>query len=75
MQDDFDRELQTYFTDVEHLRELFKQWLAAPALSKRALVIHGVGGCTARALASPSHWPWAMSRNPRSMCLRAGQRI
>ncbi len=44
MQDDFDRELQTYFTDVEHLRETFKQWLAAPALPKRMLVINGVGG-------------------------------
>ena len=44
MQNEFDRELQTYFTDVEHLREMFKQWLAAPALPKRMLVIHGVGG-------------------------------
>jgi ABC-type transport system involved in cytochrome c biogenesis ATPase subunit len=39
-----DRELQSYFTDVEHLREMFKQWLAAPTLPKRMLVIHGVGG-------------------------------
>jgi hypothetical protein len=44
MQNDFDRELQNYFTDVDQLRELFKQWLAAPALPKRMLVIHGVGG-------------------------------
>jgi tetratricopeptide (TPR) repeat protein len=44
MQDDFDRELQNYFTDVEHLREMFRQWLAAPTLPKRMLVIHGVGG-------------------------------
>jgi tetratricopeptide (TPR) repeat protein len=44
MQNDFDRELQNYFTDVEHLREMFKQWMAAPALPKRMLVIHGVGG-------------------------------
>jgi putative ribosome biogenesis GTPase RsgA len=44
MQNDFDRELQNYFTDVEHLRELFRQWLVAPTLSKRMLVIHGVGG-------------------------------
>jgi putative ribosome biogenesis GTPase RsgA len=44
MQNDFDRELQNYFTDVDHLREMFKQWLAAPALPKRMLVIHGVGG-------------------------------
>jgi len=44
MQADFDRELQKYFTDVEYLREMFKQWLAAPALPKRMLVIHGVGG-------------------------------
>ncbi|MGB9763675.1 MAG: hypothetical protein ACPLW7_06810, partial [Minisyncoccia bacterium] len=44
MQNDFDRELQSYFTDVEHLRGVFKQWLAAPTLPKRLLVIHGVGG-------------------------------
>jgi len=44
MQNEFGRVLQSYFTDVEHLRELFKQWLAAPALPKRMLVIHGVGG-------------------------------
>jgi len=44
MQNDFDRELQNYFTDVEHLREMFKQWLAAPALPKRLLIVHGVGG-------------------------------
>lgn len=44
MEADFDKELQSYFTDVEHLRDLFKQWLAAPTLPKRLLVIHGVGG-------------------------------
>ncbi|MEM7820574.1 MAG: tetratricopeptide repeat protein, partial [Candidatus Aenigmatarchaeota archaeon] len=44
MQTDFDRELQSYFTDVEHLRKLFKDWLAAPELPKRMLIIHGVGG-------------------------------
>jgi len=44
MQNDFDRELQNYFTDVDHLREMFKQWLAAPALPKRLLIVHGVGG-------------------------------
>ncbi len=44
MQADYDKELQSYFTDVEHLREMFKQWLAAPVLPKPLLVIHGVGG-------------------------------
>jgi len=44
MQNDFDRELQSYFTDVEHLREMFRQWLAAPALPKRLFIVHGVGG-------------------------------
>jgi hypothetical protein len=39
-----DHELQNYFTDVEHLRGMFKQWLAAPALPKRLLIVHGVGG-------------------------------
>lgn len=36
--------LEAYFTDVEHLQELFCQALVAPALVKRLLVIHGVGG-------------------------------
>ncbi|MCS6911461.1 MAG: ATP-binding protein, partial [Anaerolineales bacterium] len=44
MQAEFDSELQSYFTDVEHLRGMFRQWLAAPELPKRLLVIHGVGG-------------------------------
>lgn len=44
MQADYDKELQSYFTDVEHLREMFKQWLAASSLPKRLLIIHGVGG-------------------------------
>lgn len=44
MQADFDKELQSYFTDAEPLREMFKQFLAAPTLTKRLLVIHGVGG-------------------------------
>ena len=44
MQADYDRELAQFFTDVEHLHEMFKQWLAAPTLPKRMLIIHGVGG-------------------------------
>jgi tetratricopeptide (TPR) repeat protein len=44
MQNDFDRELQNYFTDVEHLREWFNNAIAAPTLKKRLLIIHGVGG-------------------------------
>ncbi|MGQ9467175.1 MAG: hypothetical protein ACUVSG_05930, partial [Anaerolineae bacterium] len=44
MQADYDKELAQFFTDVEHLREMFKQWLAAPTLPKRMLIIHGVGG-------------------------------
>jgi len=39
-----DHELQNYFTDVEHLREWFKNAIAAPTLPKQMLVIHGVGG-------------------------------
>ncbi len=37
-------DLQSFFTDVEHLREAFAALVAAPTLSKRILVIHGVGG-------------------------------
>ena len=44
MQTRFDKELLDYFTDVEHLRDAFKASLAAPTLTKRLLVIHGVGG-------------------------------
>lgn len=36
--------LEAYFTDVEYLREIFKTLVAASVLSKRLLVIHGVGG-------------------------------
>ena len=39
-----DNELAQFFTDVEHLRDLFKESVAAPTLTKRLLVIHGVGG-------------------------------
>src|SRR5438105_2723379 len=36
--------LEAYFTDVEHLRAVFKALVAAPTLPKRMIVIHGVGG-------------------------------
>ena len=36
--------LEAYFTDVEHLRELFARLCIAPNLPKHLLVIHGVGG-------------------------------
>ncbi len=41
---DQDKELAEFFTDVEHLREAFKNAVAAPTLTKRLFVIHGVGG-------------------------------
>src|SRR5512136_1225581 len=41
---DQDKELAEFFTDVEHLREAFKNAAAAPTLTKRLFVIHGVGG-------------------------------
>lgn len=36
--------VEAYFTDVEELREAFKNAVAAPTLAKRLLMIHGVGG-------------------------------
>jgi tetratricopeptide (TPR) repeat protein len=39
-----DKELAEFFTDVEHLRDAFKNAVAALTLTKRLLVIHGVGG-------------------------------
>jgi len=44
MQTDFDNDLLSYFTDVEHLRNAFKEYVASPKLPKRLIVIHGVGG-------------------------------
>ena len=41
---DQDKELAEFFTDVEHLRDAFKNAVAAPTLTKRLFVIHGVGG-------------------------------
>jgi hypothetical protein len=38
------KSLEAYFTDVEHLRDYFQRTVAAPALDRRLLVIHGVGG-------------------------------
>jgi tetratricopeptide (TPR) repeat protein len=44
MQTDIDKDLLAYFTDVEHLRNSFRNSVAAPTLVKRMLVIYGVGG-------------------------------
>lgn len=44
MQTDFDNDLLSYFTDVEQLRNAFKEYVASPKLAKHLLVIHGVGG-------------------------------
>jgi 2-phosphoglycerate kinase len=51
MKPDFDKDLSTYFTDVEHLRGAFKNLVAAPTLPKCLLVIHGVGGVGKSSLA------------------------
>ena len=45
--------LESYFTDSRTsgtVQELFRQVLAAPTLSKRLLVIHGIGGVGKSAL-------------------------
>jgi len=39
-----DAHLEAFFTDVEHLRDVFHEFVTAPSLPKRLLVIHGVGG-------------------------------
>lgn len=41
---DQDKILAEFFTDVVHLRDVFKEAVATPTLDKRLLVIHGVGG-------------------------------
>jgi tetratricopeptide (TPR) repeat protein len=44
MQNEYDMNLQSYYTDAEHLREIFKQFVSAKNMPKRLMVIHGVGG-------------------------------
>jgi tetratricopeptide (TPR) repeat protein len=44
MQTDYDNNLQSYFTDMEHLRGMFNEYVAAEKLPKRLIVFHGVGG-------------------------------
>jgi hypothetical protein len=44
MQSDFDKDLQSYFTDMEYLRDVFKEYVATPLLSKRIIAIYGIGG-------------------------------
>ncbi len=44
MHTDFDQDLRSYFTNVEHLRDSVKLGFVSPALPKRLLIIHGVGG-------------------------------
>jgi len=35
-----DLDLEAFFTDVEHLRQVFYDLVATPTLSKRILIIH-----------------------------------
>ena len=44
MQSDFDNDLQSYFTDMDPLRGMFKDFVSAEKLPKRLIVLHGVGG-------------------------------
>ena len=44
MQFEIEKEILTYFTNVENLRIKFKKSVAAPRLSKRLLIIYGIGG-------------------------------
>ena len=44
MQSDYDNSLQSYFTDMERPRDMFKNFVSAEKLPKRLIVFHGVGG-------------------------------
>src|ERR1700726_3752169 len=41
---DEDTDLEEFFTDSEHARQVFEQLITAANLPKRLLVIHGLGG-------------------------------
>jgi tetratricopeptide (TPR) repeat protein len=44
MQPEYGNDLQSYFTDMEHPRDLFKANVSAERLPKHLIVFHGVGG-------------------------------
>ena len=44
MQTDYDNSLQSYFTDMDRPRDMFKEFVASEKLPKRLIVFHGVGG-------------------------------
>jgi tetratricopeptide (TPR) repeat protein len=44
MQSDYDNSLQSYFTDMERPRDMFRNFVSAEKLPKRLIVFHGVGG-------------------------------
>ncbi len=44
MQRDGNSNIQNYFTNMEHLRNMFKDFVSAEKLPKRLMVLHGVGG-------------------------------
>lgn len=44
MEYEADNQLLSYFTNVEYLRGAFGEWIVASTLTRRILVIHGVGG-------------------------------
>src|SRR5207244_1432901 len=41
---DEDTDLEEFFTNAEHARQIFEQLVTATNLTKRLLVIHGIGG-------------------------------
>jgi len=53
MQTDYDNDLQSYFTDMEHLRGIFNEYVSAEKLPKRLIVFHGVGGAGKSFMAMP----------------------
>src|SRR5438874_12966203 len=41
---DEESDLEKFYTDAEHARQVFEQLITVASLSKRILVIHGLGG-------------------------------
>ena len=41
---DEDTDLEKFYTDVEHIRQIFERMITAISLPKYVLVIHGIGG-------------------------------
>lgn len=68
--------VETYFTDAEYLRNVLRNALTAPTLTRRLLIIHGVGGVGKSSLLRMFHLHigggCVLSQDRDGRCMRPG---